>query len=92
MLLVFALSRWPGLMPMNFSAAYALAFCAGLYFSEDGVAGPDGGHVSRICCSMLTMTWSSNGRSWATTWVMPLDRPWAVDIAVYWSRLLSAAF
>ena len=33
MLLVFALSRWPGLMPMNFSAAYALAFCAGLYFS-----------------------------------------------------------
>ena len=28
---VFALSRWPGLMPLNFSAAYALAFCAGLY-------------------------------------------------------------
>lgn len=33
MLLVFSLSRWPGLMPANFSAAYALAFCAGLYFS-----------------------------------------------------------
>jgi len=31
-MVVFALSRWPGLMPPNFSAAYALAFCAGLYF------------------------------------------------------------
>src|SRR5580658_5416141 len=29
--LVFALSRWPGLLPDNFSAAYALVFCAGLY-------------------------------------------------------------
>ena len=27
----FALTRWPGLMPMNFSAAYALAFCAGAF-------------------------------------------------------------
>ncbi len=32
MLVVFAGTRWPGLMPLNFSAAYALAFCAGLYF------------------------------------------------------------
>jgi len=35
MLGVFALTRWPGLLPepwQNFSAAYALAFCAGLYF------------------------------------------------------------
>jgi hypothetical protein len=31
-MIVFALSRWPGVMPPNFSAAYALAFCAGLYF------------------------------------------------------------
>ena len=31
LILVFALSRWPGLMPDNFSAAYALVFCAGLY-------------------------------------------------------------
>lgn len=31
-MIVFALSRWPGLMPLNFSAAYAVAFCAGLYF------------------------------------------------------------
>ena len=30
---VFALTRWPGLMPLNFSAAYGLAFCAGVYFS-----------------------------------------------------------
>lgn len=30
---VFALSRWPGLLPPNFSAAYGLAFCAGVYFS-----------------------------------------------------------
>lgn len=29
---VFGLSRIPGLMPPNFSAAYALAFCAGVYF------------------------------------------------------------
>lgn len=31
-MVVFALSRWPGLMPENFSAAYALAFCAGMFF------------------------------------------------------------
>ena len=31
-LAVFALSRIPGLMPLNFSAAYALAFCAGVFF------------------------------------------------------------
>jgi len=31
LIIVFALSRWPGLMPPNFSAAYALVFCAGLY-------------------------------------------------------------
>ena len=29
---VFALSRIPGSMPANFSAAYAFAFCAGVYF------------------------------------------------------------
>ena len=32
-MLVFALSRMPGMLPQNFSAAYALAFCAGVYFS-----------------------------------------------------------
>lgn len=32
MMIVFAVTRWPGLMPPNFSAAYALAFCAGVYF------------------------------------------------------------
>jgi hypothetical protein len=32
MMTTFALSRWPGLLPDNFSAAYALAFCAGVYF------------------------------------------------------------
>ena len=31
LILVFAASRWPGLMPPNFSAAYAIVFCAGLY-------------------------------------------------------------
>lgn len=31
LILVFAFSRWPGAMPKNFSAAYALCFCAGLY-------------------------------------------------------------
>src|SRR5215471_16135511 len=28
----FALSRIPGLLPSNFSAAYAFAFCAGVFF------------------------------------------------------------
>lgn len=32
-MLVFALSRIPGMLPVNFSAAYALAFCGGLYFA-----------------------------------------------------------
>ena len=31
-MLVAALSRWPGLFPPNFSAFYALAFCAGSFF------------------------------------------------------------
>ncbi len=34
LLAVFALSRWPGLMPQNFSATYAIAFCAGLYLPK----------------------------------------------------------
>jgi hypothetical protein len=33
LMLVFAITRWPGLMPPNFSAAYGLAFCAGVYFA-----------------------------------------------------------
>jgi hypothetical protein len=32
LMIVFAITRWPGLMPPNFSAAYALIFCAGVYF------------------------------------------------------------
>lgn len=28
---VFALTRWPGMLPENFSAAYALAFCCGVF-------------------------------------------------------------
>jgi hypothetical protein len=37
LMLVFALSRWPGLWPdefKNFSAVYALMFCAGVYFPK----------------------------------------------------------
>jgi hypothetical protein len=37
LVLVLALSRWPGLLPANFSPAYAIVFCAGLYLP--GVAG-----------------------------------------------------
>lgn len=33
LMLVFALTRWPGLMPPNFSAVYGLLFCAGVYFT-----------------------------------------------------------
>jgi hypothetical protein len=29
---LFLASRWPGLLPPNFSAAYALCFCAGVFF------------------------------------------------------------
>jgi hypothetical protein len=32
LMIVFAITRWPGLMPPNFSAAYALVFCAGIFF------------------------------------------------------------
>ena len=31
LMIVFAITRWPGLMPPNFSAAYALVFCAGVF-------------------------------------------------------------
>ncbi len=34
-MLVAALSRWPGLFPPNFSAFYALAFCAGAFFPKN---------------------------------------------------------
>ncbi len=37
LLVVFALTRLPGLMPPNFSAVYGLLFCAGVYLSG-GVA------------------------------------------------------
>src|SRR5260221_6801634 len=33
LMVVVALSRVPGMLPQNFSAAYALVFCAGVYFS-----------------------------------------------------------
>jgi len=33
LMVVFALTRIPGMLPPNFSAAYALVFCAGVYFS-----------------------------------------------------------
>src|SRR2546430_1329916 len=33
LLLVFALSRIPGMLPQNFSAAYALTFCFGVFFT-----------------------------------------------------------
>ena len=31
LMLAFAVTRWPGLMPANFSATYALVFCAGVF-------------------------------------------------------------
>jgi hypothetical protein len=34
LIVVFALSRWPNLMPQNFSAAYAIAFCGGFFLSS----------------------------------------------------------
>ncbi len=34
-MLLAALSRWPGLFPVNFSAFYALAFCAGAFFPKN---------------------------------------------------------
>ncbi|MDX1952632.1 MAG: DUF6580 family putative transport protein [Verrucomicrobiota bacterium] len=32
LMVLLACTLWPGVMPYNFSAAYALAFCAGIYF------------------------------------------------------------
>lgn len=32
LMILLALTRWPGLMPQNFSAVYGLAFCAGAFF------------------------------------------------------------
>ena len=32
LMIAFGLTRWPQLLPDNFSAAYALTFCAGVYF------------------------------------------------------------
>lgn len=32
LMVVFALTRIPGMLPQNFSAAYAIAFCAGVFF------------------------------------------------------------
>jgi len=34
LMFAFAATRWPGLMPPNFSAAYALVFCAGVFFPK----------------------------------------------------------
>ena len=34
-MVVAALSRWPNLFPPNFSAFYALAFCAGAFFPRN---------------------------------------------------------
>jgi hypothetical protein len=34
LMVMFALSRIPGVLPQNFSAAYAIAFCGGLYFAR----------------------------------------------------------
>jgi len=34
LMVAFALTRWPGLLPENFSAAYGLMFCAGIYFPK----------------------------------------------------------
>jgi len=33
LMVVFALTRVPGMLPLDFSAAYALVFCAGVYFA-----------------------------------------------------------
>ena len=33
LMVVFALSRIPGMLPPSFSAVYALMFCAGVYFA-----------------------------------------------------------
>jgi hypothetical protein len=33
LMIVFALTRIPGMLPQNFSAAYALVFCAGVFFA-----------------------------------------------------------
>ena len=93
MLLVFALSRWPGLMPMNFSAAYALAFCAGLYFS------PRMAWLAPMGAMLLTdlllnayydmaFQWYQLGNYLGYALLIGLGR-W-MHRSAHWSRLLSA--
>ena len=36
---VFALTRLPNMLPLNFSAAYAVAFCAGVYLPGEWPGG-----------------------------------------------------
>lgn len=93
MLLVFALSRWPGLMPVNFSAAYALAFCAGLYFS------PRMAWLAPMGAMLLTdlllnayydmaFQWYQLGNYLGYALLIGLGR-W-MHRSAHWSRLLSA--
>jgi hypothetical protein len=67
-LALFALSRWPGLFPPSFSMAYALVFCAGVYFTR-GMAWwlPIGTLV--LTDIALNFYWQSHGTevwSWST--------------------------
>lgn len=34
LMILLAITRWPGLLPLNFSAVYALMFCAGVFFPK----------------------------------------------------------
>jgi hypothetical protein len=61
LVLVFALSRWPGVLPLNFSAAYALAFCGGLYFAPHGRWLPMERCWSPMFCSTCSTTTPLNG-------------------------------
>ncbi|HWD18508.1 MAG TPA: DUF6580 family putative transport protein [Verrucomicrobiae bacterium] len=64
MVAVFAVSRWPGLTPPNFSPAYAIAFCAGLYLP--GAVGWYGTLVvmAVLSCILQFVFYRSVGSSW----------------------------
>ncbi|KAB2667648.1 MAG: hypothetical protein DVB31_07915 [Verrucomicrobia bacterium] len=62
-LAVFAATRWPGLMPEDFSAAYALMFCAGVFFP--GRAAWTAPFLVMLATDLALNLWYQFGKGWS---------------------------
>jgi hypothetical protein len=60
--LVVALSRWPGLLPPNFSMVYGLVFCAGVFFAGRRGWGIPFGVL--LITDLTLNAWYQFGRGW----------------------------